>query len=102
MVKVLTREAYQHRVEVITNSDKPPAEKSRLLEKLALLCRETVINDQGKLTVPRELSEQAGISADSEVVLAGRGRHFEVWSKSNFDKYHAIITGDEQDDLGVF
>ena len=44
-------------------------------------CREASVNDQGKLLVPKELSEGAGISAESEVMLVGRGLHFEVWNK---------------------
>jgi DNA-binding transcriptional regulator/RsmH inhibitor MraZ len=103
MVKVLSEEAYNEKVELIRDSDKTPAEKSRLRGKLALLCREATLNEQGKLLIPKDLSEQAGITADSDVVLGGQGIHFEVWSKSNFDRYLAGITGpDPLDDLGIF
>lgn len=103
LVKILTQDAYNEKIELIRNSDKPPAEKSRLRGKLALLCREASLNDQGKLLIPKDLSEQAGIAADSDVMLAGQGIHFEVWSKSNFDRYLAFITGpDPDDDLGIF
>jgi len=103
MVKVLSQEAYDEKVELIRNSDKTPAEKSKLLGKLAMLCREASLNEQGKLLVPKDLSESAGIAADSDVVLAGRGIHFEIWSKANFDKAFAIEMGQpEDDDLGIF
>jgi DNA-binding transcriptional regulator/RsmH inhibitor MraZ len=55
------------------------------------------------LLVPKDLSEKAGIEADSEVVLAGRGIHFEIWSKANFERVLNIETReDESDDLGIF
>ncbi len=103
MVRVLSREAYNHKVSVINNSDKSEADKTKLLAKLALLCRDATVNEQGKLLVPKDLSEMAGISPDSDVMLAGRGMSFEVWSKPNFDNYFAQLTGDDtEDDLGIF
>ncbi len=103
MVRVLSKEAYNHKVTVINESDKTPAEKSKLLAKLALLSREATVNEQGKLLVPKDLSEKAGITPDSDVMLAGRGMNFEIWSKANFDTYLAQITDDDtEDDLGIF
>jgi DNA-binding transcriptional regulator/RsmH inhibitor MraZ len=44
-----------------------------------------------------------GIAADSDVMLAGRGIHFEIWSKTNFDKVLEIEMAQEEDDeLGIF
>lgn len=103
VVKVLSQEAYNEKVELIKGSDKTPAEKGKMLGKLAMLCREATLNDQGKLLVPKDLSEKAGITADSDVTLAGRGIHFEIWSKTNFDKVLEIETSQEEDDdLGIF
>jgi DNA-binding transcriptional regulator/RsmH inhibitor MraZ len=103
MVKVLTREAYRAKVDLILNSGKPPKEQGRLLGKLAMLCREATLNEQGKLLIPKDLSEQAGITADAEVYLVGRGIHFEVWSKTNFAPYLAeAVEEDVDDDLGIF
>lgn len=103
LVKVLSHEAYGEKVSLIRGSDKSPAEKGKLLGKLAMLCREVSLNEQGKLLVPKDLSEKAGIEADSEVVLAGRGIHFEIWSKANFERVLNIETReDESDDLGIF
>lgn len=103
VVKALSEAAYAERVEIINGSEKTPAEKTKLLGKLAMLCREVTLNDQGKLLVPKDLSEKASINADSEIMLAGRGTHFQIWSKSNFDKVLEIETGQEDDDeLGIF
>lgn len=103
VVKVLSQLAYDERVARIKESNKTHAEKDQLLGRLAMLCRETTLNEQGKLLIPKDLSEMAGIAAESEVILAGRGLHFEVWSKSNFDTKLAIELGQKGDDtLGVF
>ena len=103
LVRVLTKAAYQYRVDTINQSEKPVAEKTRLLSKLAVLSRQATVNDQGKLLVPKDLSEQAGIGPDSEVMLAGRGMMFEIWNRANFDKYLEILTADDaDDDLGIF
>jgi DNA-binding transcriptional regulator/RsmH inhibitor MraZ len=103
VVKVLSQEAYNEKVELIKSSDKTPKEKNTTLGKLAMLCREATLNDQGKLLVPKDLSEKAGITENSDVMLAGRGIHFEIWSKTNFDKVLEIETStEEDDDLGIF
>jgi MraZ protein len=103
VVKVLSQEAYDEKVELIHGSGKTPAEKGKMLGKLAMLCREASLNEQGKLLVPKDLSEKSGIEADGDVVLAGRGIYFEIWSKANFDKMLEIETTEEEDDeLGIF
>ncbi|MFT3991454.1 MAG: division/cell wall cluster transcriptional repressor MraZ [Luteolibacter sp.] len=103
VVKVLSEAAYNEKVELIKASDHTPAEKNKKLGKLAMLCREVTLNDQGKLLVPKDVSEKAEISADLEVVLAGRGIHFEIWSKKNFERVLEIETAaEEEDDLGIF
>ena len=102
VVKVLSQDAYDERVATVKDSDLPPAKKTALLGSLAMLCREASVNDQGKLSVPKDLSEKAGISADSEVVLAGRGMHFEVWSKDNFARALEIeMQQGDDDELGI-
>lgn len=103
VVKVLSQAAYDEKVARIKGCDKTPGEKDKLLGKLAMLSREVTLNEQGKLLVPKDLSEMAGITAESDVVLAGRGLHFEVWSKANFDIKLAIeMSQEEDDDLGIF
>nr|MDP0502614.1 division/cell wall cluster transcriptional repressor MraZ [Verrucomicrobiota bacterium JB025] len=104
VVKVLSQDAYDEKVALIQGSTKTPAEKNRMLGKLAMLCREVTLNDQGKLLVPKELSKNAEIEGGSEVVLVGRGIHFEIWNKANFAKVLEIETAqnDEDDDLGIF
>jgi DNA-binding transcriptional regulator/RsmH inhibitor MraZ len=102
VIKVLTQQAFDERVETVKNSDLTPAKKAAYLGSLSMLCREASVNDQGKLLVPKDLSEKAGISADSEVVLAGRGMHFEVWNKENHERVLEIeMAQDDADELGI-
>ena len=100
VIKVLTKEAYGKRVDQVLSSNKTEVEKQQLLEMLALLCRDATLNDQGKLLIPKDLSESAGITADSDVVLAGGGLHFEVWSKANFENFFGNFR--PPNDLGIF
>lgn len=102
VIKVLSQQAFDERVEIVKNSDLTPKKKTAMLGRLSMLCRAASVNDQGKLLVPKDLSEAAGIAAEAEVVLAGRGLHFEVWSKANHLRVLAIEqTPDEDDDLGI-
>ncbi len=103
VVKVLSQEAYDEKERIIQNSDKTPGEKDRILGRLAMLSREVTLNEQGKLLIPKDLSEKAGIEADGDVYLAGRGIHFEIWSKTHFDKVFEIESDNKEDDeLGIF
>ena len=103
VVKVLSEAAYNEKVELIKGSSKTPREQSAMLGRLAMLSREATLNEQGKLLVPKDLSEQVGIMAEAEVYLVGRGIYFEIWSKANFDTALAIESSQEQDDeLGIF
>ena len=102
VIKVLSEKAYNHRKEIVKNSDLTQAKKTAKLGQLAMLCRVASVNDQGKLLVPKDLSEAAGIAAESEVVLAGRDLHFEVWSKENHVRVLEIeMNPEDDDDLGI-
>ena len=103
VVKVLSEAAYNEKVALIKGSGKTPKDQSQMLGRLAMLSREATLNDQGKLLVPKDLSEQAGITADADVTLAGRGNYFEIWSMANFAVVLNIESSQEEDDeLGIF
>lgn len=103
-LKVLSREAYLERINRVQISDLPPADKADLIGEFANSCSNASINDQGKLQIPKEVSERADIPAESEVVLSGRGNHFEIWSKANFDKAASErrAAAKKIDTLGIF
>jgi MraZ protein len=97
VIKVLSQEAFDQRVKTVKESSLTQAEKTALLGSLSMLSRVASVNDQGKLLVPKELSEGAGIAAEAEVMLVGRGLHFEVWNKEN----HAKVLEIERAQAGV-
>ena len=102
VIKVLSEKAYNQRKDSVKNSDYTPAKKLAKLGQLAMLCRVASVNDQGKLLVPKDLSEAADIAAESEVILAGRDQHFEVWSKENHARVLEIeMNPEDDDDLGI-
>jgi DNA-binding transcriptional regulator/RsmH inhibitor MraZ len=103
VIKVLTEAAFAHRVATIENSSLTPAQKDDMLGKLHMLCKDATLNEQGKLLIPKDWSEKAGLEADKEVFLAGRGKHFEVWNAENGQQMKDIETSAQViDELGVF
>jgi len=102
VIKVLSQEAFDERVATVEASDLTPAKKQAALGSLYMLCREASLNDQGKLLVPKDLSEKAGVSGEGDVVLAGRGKHFEIWSKANHERVLEIeMNQNDEDELGI-
>ena len=101
MLKALTQAGYDERVEIVKKSDKGEAEKRELLGRLAMRLREVSINEQGKLTIPKDLSEKAEIKPDSDIMLVGRHGHFEIWNKAHFERTQEIEMN-QNDDLGIF
>jgi len=103
VIKVLSQAAYQHRKDTVRESNISPKEKSEILGVLAMNCKAASVNDQGKLLIPRDLSEAIGVTAESEVVLAGRDLHFEVWSKPNHARVLVIERPTAETDIfGIF
>jgi DNA-binding transcriptional regulator/RsmH inhibitor MraZ len=101
MLKVLTQAGYDERVTIVEASTLDEATKRQTLGSLAMLCREATLNEQGKLLIPKDLSEQAEIKPDSEIMLVGRHRHFEIWAKQHFEKSREIEMN-QQNVLGIF
>jgi MraZ protein len=104
MIKVLSQEAYDDRVQRVLDSDHNPGKKQELLGKLAMHIRETTLNEQGKLLIPKELSTYAGIEPESEIRLAGRGSYFEIWNKEKHQRQIEIelsTTTPEEEELGL-
>lgn len=100
MLKVLTQQAYEERVAIVGASKLDEAEKREALGNLAMRCREVTLNDQGKLLIPKDLSEKTDIKPESSIMLVGRHGHFEVWSKAHFDKYQEVAMN-QKDTLGI-
>ena len=103
VVRVINQMDYDRRVQIVQESDLMPARKNAILGSLAMRCREVSINDQGKLLVPKDLSDKAGIKADATVIIAGRQSYFEVWSQENFDRVLEIEQAhSDEAQLGIY
>lgn len=90
MLKVITQRGYDERITVIANSDLSEREKRELEGILAAASREVTINDQNKLTIPKDLCELAEIKPETEVYQVGRQRHFEIWNFDHYEKARQI------------
>jgi DNA-binding transcriptional regulator/RsmH inhibitor MraZ len=103
VIKVHSQAAYDKKVALVEDSAMTPKAKGQMLGRLAMWSLEVTLNEQGKLLVPKSLSEQAGIQAEAEVYLAGRGNYFEIWSKTNFETLLGIERlQEDNDELGIF
>lgn len=67
-------------------------EKARNLRRYLFSGAEKVeIDKLGRILVPAQLKEYAGVAR--EVVVIGAGDHFEIWDKSRWEDYAATHTG---------
>lgn len=90
MLKVITQDGYDERMETIASSDLTPKEKRELEGILAANCREVSINDQNKLTIPKDLCDLAQLKPETEVYQVGRQRHYEIWNLEFYEKARVI------------
>jgi MraZ protein len=54
---------------------------------------ETQVDNQGRVAIPSNLRDFAGI--DEEVVIVGAGSRIEVWSRSGWDAFNASLTDED-------
>lgn len=102
VLKVLSEEAFDERVATVQQSELAPAKKQALLASLYMLCREVSLNDQGKMSLPKDLCLKANMEPDSDIVLAGRGNYFEIWNQEAHDKVMEIeMNQGDEDQLGI-
>jgi DNA-binding transcriptional regulator/RsmH inhibitor MraZ len=88
MLKVITQAGYDERLEIIAKSDLTEKEKRELVGILAANCRLVTINEQFKLSIPKDLCDFAQLKPETEIYQVGRQWHFEIW---NFDFYEKAM-----------
>ena len=98
MVQALGEDVWHEKVDMIKNSDATPAEKCELLGRLAARSHVASLDDQGRLQIPKNLCEPAGLAADSTVVRVGRYSYFEIWNAENFETAQEIELRESVDD----
>ncbi len=91
MLKVITQAGYDERMASIAASTELSDKEKREMEGiLAANCREVTINDQNKLTIPKDLTDYADLKPEKDVYQVGRHRHFEIWNMNAYLKAQEI------------
>lgn len=73
------------------DEDENPEGYRKMRRLLATSVEDNVPDKQGRLLIPPQLREYAGL--DRDIVISGMGRHVEIWERSRFFEF----IGDEQD-----
>lgn len=104
LIKVLTDEAVIYRLQKIEKHEVDPKKEAKLKSNLKRKLRESSVNEQGKMLIPRDLAQYAGIAPDSEVMLSAGDSHFEIWSREKYESVFGIASAvsEEEDTLGIF
>lgn len=103
IIKVLTDEAVEFRINRIESHETDPKKEERAKTLLKKLLRETSVNEQGKMLIPKDLADYAGITPDSEVMLSAGGSHFEIWNRGDYEEVFGIAAVPEDEDpLGIY
>lgn len=103
ILKVLTQEAFEYRLEKIGEKATSPKEEAQLRTKLVRLIREVQMNEQGKLLIPKDLAEFAEIEPESEVTMSAGANHFEIWNRTKFEEAFGLdAVPEEEDHLAIF
>ncbi len=103
IIKVLTAGAVQHRIERFEKNVTDPKKLAKLKTRLKRVLRDSSINDQGKLLIPRDLAAHAGIGPDTEVMLSAGDSHFEIWPKAKYEElFGTAAVPEEEDEFGAF
>lgn len=86
IIKVLTDEGIASRLRTVDEHISDPGERAEMKGELKRNLRDANLNDQGRLLIPKDFANHAGIEPDAEVFLVAGDSHFEVWSKENHFK----------------
>jgi bifunctional DNA-binding transcriptional regulator/antitoxin component of YhaV-PrlF toxin-antitoxin module len=96
-----TEEEFDLKFEQVANSNLTPAKKQQIVGHLRMMSKKAFVSGQGKLTVPKDWSEQIGLQAESQVILAGRGPFYMLCTPATFEEIKRIEGGMDDGDLGV-
>jgi DNA-binding transcriptional regulator/RsmH inhibitor MraZ len=103
IIKVLTNEAVEYRLKKIEQHESDPKKEAETKTRLKRLLRESSVNEQGKMLIPKDLAQHAGISPDSDVTLSAGDSHFEIWNRAKFEEIFGVSAVPESENvLGIF
>lgn len=101
VIKVTSIEVFEDKFRQIEASNWTAAKKKQFVGALRMNSRKATLSSQGKLTIPKEWAEQAGLAAEKSVQLGGRGDYFIVCSDQTLNRINEVEFNLDQDDLGV-
>ncbi len=103
IIKVLTDEGIASRLKTVDESDLDAGEKADMKSDLKRNLRDGNVNDQGRLLIPKDFANHAGIEPDAEVYLVAGDSHFEIWSKENYaTAFGCLGVAPERNKLRIF
>ena len=101
VIKVYSEEEFDLKFEQVAKSELTPAKKQQIVGHLRMMSKKAFVSGQGKLTVPKDWSEQVGIQSEGQVILAGRGPFYMICTPDTFERIKQIELGMDDGDLGV-
>ena len=101
VIKVFTEEEFARKFEKVENSDLTPARKQQIVGSLRMMSKKAFVSVQGKLTIPKDWSEQVGIQSEGQVILAGRGPFYMICAPATFERIKQLELDMDDGDLGV-
>jgi len=85
-VFVFTTERWQQLGEKFENGATFDRKKMALQRFLYSAASEVTPDNQGRVAIPQDLREWAGIEPNSEVVIMGCANRVEIWAKTRFER----------------
>lgn len=103
IIKVLTDEGIASRLKTVDDHVLDPGEKAEAKSELKRNLRDANLNDQGRLLIPKDFAQHAGIEPDAEVYLLAGDSHFEVWSKKSYcAAFGGLGVAPSRNKLGIY
>ena len=103
-LRVLTEFEFEKILNEIDDFDWVPAKKRKARGLVFERIVKAHFNDQGKLSIPKQLCDRPGLVAGEGLYLVGRGHYIEILNEENYLKVKAAseVFEDEMSELGIF
>ncbi len=101
-LRVFTQTAFDRKLADIDGTiDATPAQRDRARGILFGAATDSKVNDQGKLTIPKSLAENHGLSLPGAVRIVGRGELFEIFTPENGEAIQALEEKARENDVVI-
>lgn len=101
-LRVFTQTAFDRKlVDIESTLDATPAQRDRARGILYGAAIDSKVNDQGKLTIPKALAENHGLTLPGAVHIVGRGELFEIFTPKNGEAIEALEEKVRENDVVI-